>query len=150
MASLFGLASQVLFHLGARFPLFFPRLPPYIEFILEQTILIFTRSVFVERFSCFRDFVIRWMYSGNIRLLSTCGWRELWRGTMWKGRDAALQRISGMFEIDFGEFPISPILGFSMRVFRMCLPTWFDDSLLAKGNAAKFIDALLNCVVMLI
>lgn len=29
------------------------------ESILEQTILIFTRGVFVERFSCFREFVIR-------------------------------------------------------------------------------------------
>lgn len=79
MASLFYLAaSQLLFYLETCFPLFFPRPAPYSdESILAQTIFIFTHGVFVERFSCFRVFVIRCAMDvvgpiSNFRFLSTC------------------------------------------------------------------------------
>lgn len=161
MASLFCLAaSQLLFHLGARAPSFIlPGPAPYTgESILEQTILIFTRGVFVERFSCFHEFAIR-------RAMGVRGWYGAgsWaisdsRPPLLSARGQArggLRREKGRDRLLYNVFPEClrltsefPILRFRFRFRReTCLPTQRFDGLplriLPLKRIAKFIDATL-------
>jgi len=113
MASLFCLARvPASFPSWRAPPLFFPARSLYTsESILEQTILIFTRGVFVERFSCFHEFAIRRamgtsLQSGNIGFSSSSfrAWSDggVQRHSARRTVPLALQCISGMLEIDFG------------------------------------------------
>lgn len=117
MVSLFcHAASHLLFHFGVRL-LYSSRPAPYTgESILEQTILIFTRGVFVERFSCFREFAIRRamgtsLQPGNIGFSSSSFRARATRSTeAYSARKTglvALQCIFGMLEIDFGVSDLS-------------------------------------------
>jgi len=138
-------------------PLFFPARSLYTsESILEQTILIFTRGVFVERFSCFHEFAIRRamgtsLQSGNIGFSSSSfrAWSdEEYRGTAREGRYRLLYNVFPECSRLTSEFPISPVLDFGPG--RVCPPdSTATLRILLLKRIAKFTDALFNCAVTL-